>query len=136
MTKSEEHAVSKLSPVDGLTSMELSGKRLLIVEDEFMIADELARDLKTYGIDGNGPVASFYAARTTVADELHLDGAILDINLRGEVAFQLIDALRAREVPCVLYTGYDHATVPAAYQDVPFCPKPTETEDILKALFA
>ncbi|KTQ91824.1 hypothetical protein NS365_22295 [Aureimonas ureilytica] len=113
----------------------MAGKTVLIVEDEFLVADDMARYFESSGATVLGPVPTLAAAWSIVAREGPLDGAILDINLFGELVFPLIDALRQRGVCCVLSTGYDHAIVPPAYRTLPFCQKPVESVDIARVLF-
>jgi hypothetical protein len=65
----------------------------------------------------------------------HLDGAVLDINLRGEMVFPLVAALMRRGVPFIFATGYDQGNIPQEYCDVPRCEKPLDTQKIVEALF-
>ena len=74
----------------------LAGRRVLLVEDEYFIADDAARVFKTGGAEVIGPVASVHGALALLADTPGLDGAVLDVNLQGEMAFPLADALVAR----------------------------------------
>ena len=113
----------------------LAGKRVLIVEDEFFVAEEMARDFQTYGAEVVGPVPSLDAAREALAKGDPLDGAVLDINLLGDRVFPLVDILLRRGVACVFSTGYDQFTLPLAYRSIPLCQKPAATDDIARALF-
>jgi hypothetical protein len=64
-----------------------------------------------------------------------LDGAILDINLGGEMAFPVADALMARGIPFIFATGYDAQVIPLRFTDVKRCEKPMASEQICAALF-
>ena len=104
----------------------LQGRRGLVVEDEYMLAEDLRAELEREGAEVMGPVAS-------VADALELlrsgpapDMAILDINLGGEMAYPVADALRARDIPFIFATGYEAQAIPKAYSDVPRAEKPVE----------
>ena len=104
----------------------LKGRRVLVVEDEYMLAEDLREGLESQGAEVMGPVA-------TVADALELlrsgpapDLAILDINLGGEMAYPVADALRARDIPFIFATGYNAQAIPKAYADVPRAEKPVE----------
>ena len=68
------------------TTTLLTGRRLLVVEDEFYLAEDLARDLAARGAVVIGPVPSVDDALDLVEDTEHIDGAVLDLNLQGEPA--------------------------------------------------
>jgi DNA-binding LytR/AlgR family response regulator len=105
----------------------LRGMRVLIVEDEYVVASDLVRLLKDVGAMVAGPVASVGEALLLVTDgENGLDAAVLDVNLHGERVFPVADALADRGVPVVFTTGYDESVIPAAYASVPRCEKPVD----------
>lgn len=112
----------------------VTGKRILVVEDEYFIADGLSRHLKTSGADVLGPVP-------TVADALHLigteplNGAILDIKLRDDLAFPVADALIERNVPFVFATGYGSDVIPERYAGIARCEKPSDPGAFIQLLF-
>ena len=64
-----------------------------------------------------------------------VDGAVVDLNLRGEMAYPVLDALLERGGPIVLATGYSARTLPTRYADVPRCDKPVDVDWLVKALF-
>lgn len=109
--------------------------RLLVVEDEFFLADELARSLTASGADVIGPVSNVDDALDLVDETAQLDGAVLDLNLQGVMAYPVADALRERAVPFVFATGYDALAIPPDYADVPRFEKPIEAAKIARALF-
>ena len=113
----------------------LGGKRILIAEDDFFLAGELARDFRRWGAVVIGPVSSLAAASDALSHEPSLDGAVLDINLRGEMVYPLVDDLREQGVPCVFATGYDLYAVPSAHQHIPHCQKPCASSALVAALF-
>src|SRR3954465_1177630 len=103
----------------------LRGRRLLIVEDEYFLAEDLSDYFQQLGAEVIGPVGSVSEALKLLSlAEVH--GAILDINLRGERVYPVADALRQRRVPFVFASGYGGETEPAAYADVPRCIKPVD----------
>jgi CheY-like chemotaxis protein len=114
----------------------LEGKRLLIVEDEYLIASEVAASLEDAGAEVTGIAATVAEALELVrrigAD---LDGAVLDVNLRDMRVYTVADALLALGVPFVLATGYDTEMIPAIYQRTPRCAKPVSI-DQLEALLS
>lgn len=87
----------------------LAKRRILLVEDEYLIAVDLVRSFEATGAEVVGPVASVDDALDLLDDTEHLDGAVLDINLQGEMAYAVADALTARGVPFL----FASATMPA-----------------------
>ena len=88
----------------------MAGQRILLVEDEYFIVDDMVRTFKACGAEVVGPVASVDGALDLIAATERLDGAVLDVNLQGEMAYPVADALVARGVPFVFATGYDEAS--------------------------
>ncbi len=111
----------------------LAYRRVLIVEDEYLLADDMAQALRKFGADVVGPVPSTDKALALLAEE-PVDAAVLDINLKGQMVFPVADALRDQGIPFVFATGYDEAAVPETYKDVPRWEKPYRPEDLAKAL--
>jgi CheY-like chemotaxis protein len=109
-----------------------SSARILVVEDEYMLAEALAEALIALGVQVVGPVGGLDEA-LALATASELDGAILDINLGGETVFPLADALAARGVPYVFATGYGRESIPAPYREAPILSKPVDAA-MLKAL--
>ncbi|HVW92490.1 MAG TPA: response regulator [Devosia sp.] len=110
----------------------LSGRRVLIVEDEYFIAEELSTAVRALGATIVGPTASLQRALELLGGPVDL--AILDINLNGESSFAIAAALSARGVPFLFATGYDAQTVPPDYRTVPRWEKPFDTEALVAAL--
>lgn len=111
----------------------LRGCRILVVEDEFFIADDMAQTLTSNGAEVIGPAPTLDLAMKLLETE-RIDCAVIDVNLRGQMAYPLADELRRRGVPFVLATGYDPAVVPAAYQDVPRWLKPYSLDELIESL--
>lgn len=114
----------------------LAGRHILLVEDDFFVAHDLTLSLQAAGAVVVGPVSSLASGRTVIRRTSRLDGAIMDINLGGELSYELIDMLLARDVPVTFATGYDRQAVPARYRDIPLCEKPLDMVSCAKALFA
>src|SRR5438309_716085 len=88
----------------GMTD-EPRGRRFLVVEDEYVIAADLAVCLQALGIEVAGPAASVAEALTLLeSDGDRLDGAVLDINLGNERVYPVADVLRGRGIPFVFTT--------------------------------
>lgn len=112
----------------------LSGRRILVVEDEYMLAEDLRSELSNLGAVVLGPVGTVANAFDLIASEADIDGAILDVNLAGEKVFAVADRLIARDIPLVFATGYDASAIPQIYSDVPRCEKPVNISKISAAL--
>jgi DNA-binding response OmpR family regulator len=109
--------------------------RVLVVEDELLIAESLLANLQDYGVDVVGPFGTVTdVLRLLAANDSPIDLTLLDVNLRGEPAFPVAEALRARRIPFVFMTGYSESAIPDSYRDVPLLEKPVATEDILRVL--
>ncbi|WP_336489847.1 response regulator [Methylobacterium nigriterrae] len=114
----------------------LAGRRVLVVEDEYFIADDLRRQFEAGGAEVLGPIPRVDEALAVIAETPEIDGAVLDINLQDELVYSVAEALRARGVPFIFATGYDKTMIPARYADVRHCEKPLELAQVAKALFA
>lgn len=110
-------------------------KRILVVEDEFWIAEDIAYEIRMLGLDVIGPVESVETALRVIAENGEIDGALLDINVGGELAYPIADALLARGVPLAFTTGYDDANVPDRYSAVARYSKPV-TRSVLQQAIA
>jgi CheY-like chemotaxis protein len=112
----------------------LSGRRVLIVEDEYFLADDLARSLARLGGEVVGPVPTREQALGLLSGPERIDLAVLDINLRGESAFPIADALAERGVPFLFATGYGQEAVPERFRHRPHWEKPFDPDDLARAL--
>ncbi len=120
---------------DALLASTLRGRRILVVEDEYMMADDLQYDLEEVGAQVIGPAPSVADALRLLATEEAIDGAILDVNLRGEKAYPVADVLRERGIPFVLATRYEQWALSDAYKDLPRCDKPVDLRQLAQTLF-
>ena len=92
--------------VPALPDNALQGHRVLLVEDETLVAVELRLALSEAGAEVIGPAASVAEGKRLLADN-DPTAAVLDVNLGGERIDPLVDLLIAESVPIVLVTGYD-----------------------------
>lgn len=102
---------------------DLAGLRVLLVEDELLACLEVEDVLKGLGCEVVGPAARL-ADALRLAREAEMDGALIDLNLAGEPAYPVIDALVARAIPYTLVTGYDPPSLAPPYRDAPHIGKP------------
>ena len=117
-----------------MTESSLTGRRILVVEDEYMIADAMQRGFEDQGAIVVGPAPSVRQALRLLDAAADLDGAVLDMNLGDEAVFPVADALQARGIPFLFTTGYDAAGVPPAWRHVLRLEKPIEFAAIIRAL--
>ncbi|WP_227439553.1 response regulator [Methylobacterium sp. W2] len=112
----------------------LRGRRILVVEDEYFLADELARGLAEAEAEVIGPIATAEGALDLLEGPAPPDAAILDVNLGGEDVYPVADALLALGVPFLFTTGYDQATILGRYASVRLLEKPMDTAMVLREL--
>jgi DNA-binding NtrC family response regulator len=118
---------------------DIRGRRILIAEDEAMIALDLETLLEDLGCEIIGPVAN-------VEDLLqqfeahHPDGALLDINLRGKQVFAVLAQLIEQGLPVIITSGYDDVTlIPQDFRALPRISKPfnqTALRELCVSVFA
>jgi len=112
----------------------LRGRRILVAEDEYHITEEVIRSIADEGAEVIGPVSTLAEARALATNEARIDGALLDVNLGGEMIWPVVDSLLSRGVAVVLTTGYDAASIPASYAGLPRCEKPVALHELTRAL--
>lgn len=121
------------SPHGSDSPANLHGCRVLIIEDEYFLADELDKELKLHGATIVGPVAEVSEARERIA-AADFDVAILDINLRDEFAWPLADELMHRQIPFAFVTGYGAETIPQRFLNVMRWDKPWERCTVIEGV--
>ncbi len=113
----------------------LAGLRVLIVEDMWLVADDLAETLQDWGCEVVGPAGRLEEGLRE-AQGGPLDGALLDVNL-GSVttSFPIAAVLQERGVPFVFLSGYDAGTAfPPEFEKAPRLSKPVETNRLARAM--
>jgi DNA-binding response OmpR family regulator len=105
--------------------------RLLLVEDEWVIAFRLEEAVRDMGYDPVGPVPTVRQALALLENQL-VDGAVLDVSLgSGEKSFPIAIVLRDRNIPFLFVSGYQERDLPAEFAGIPICAKPY-TDDALR----
>lgn len=103
--------------------------RILVVEDNLLTADSIQDLLETSGCEIVGPAATVDEALGLIANAV-LDGAVLDINLAGELSFPVAAALIERDIPFLFLTGYDDLVVPPQYRAMRRLEKPVDMRQL------
>ena len=111
----------------------LADRCILVVEDVYFVADDIAAALRGAGAAVVGPAPDRRAA-LALLDSERIDAAVLDINLHGEAAYPVADALLARGKPFVFASGYGKDAIPAAYRGVALWEKPFDAAALIRSL--
>lgn len=106
-------------------------RRILVVEDEYIVAQDLSRWLQRRGLQVIGPAPRLERARALIASEA-IDAALLDIHLRGELVFPAAEDLAARCIPFVFLSGFGRSIVPDRFAHIRLLDKPVSF-DVLSA---
>ena len=111
----------------------MAARRILIVEDETMIAMMIEDFLTELGWDVAG-LAGAKEQALAMAGEANIDAAVLDVNLNGHDTFAVADILRARHIPFVFATGYGTDGIAERFKGVPTLTKPFQRGELDRAL--
>lgn len=111
----------------------LSGKTVLVVEDQYLIADDLTELFAGLGATVLGPHASSAASLKAIA-AAHVDYAVLDIQLAGNAVYPLAEELRRRSVPFLFLTGYDGDHIRADFASTPTLTKPYSEDGLTRLI--
>jgi CheY-like chemotaxis protein len=106
-----------------------AGLRVLVVEDELLVALALEDMLLELGHEIIGPAARISAAHDLL-DEQRPDCAILDVNVNGETTYALAQALTERNIPFMFVTGYQRSSLAEPFQNRPILQKPFRSDDL------
>jgi DNA-binding response OmpR family regulator len=113
----------------------LDGLRILVVEDEALIAMMLQDLLKQSGATVLGPVPTA-AEAVALIEQNSVDCAILDYQLVDGSSRRVADALAQRDVPFVFASGFDASVIDSQYSNVPFLEKVFDSAELLAAISA
>ena len=111
----------------------LEGKRILVVEDEPLLAMDIAGQLEDAGATVIGP-AGTAAAALNLIEQYRFHGALLDANLAGNPVDDIAAALVQNNIPFVFVSGYNRAALPKAYDAVELLSKPFNANGLLAAV--
>ncbi|CAO4154081.1 Blue-light-activated histidine kinase [Methylorubrum thiocyanatum] len=130
-TDAPQRATVSGGALDMTGEADLSGHRILVVEDDYYLATDTARALQGAGAEVIGPCPSEEAARDAL-EEGAPAAALVDINLGSGPSFALAALLRERGVPFVFITGYDEGVIPPDFADVERLQKPVELKRVVQ----
>ena len=126
---------SSSKPTVGKTpdAVQRPGNRVLLVEDESLVAMMMGEALRELGYSVIGPCATAAEAAATI-DSTDVNAAILDVNLDGQLVYPVAELLAAREIPFAFITGYGEESLSPRYANVPVLQKPIDRR-ALRELF-
>ncbi len=113
----------------------LTGRRILVVEDDMMIAVVIEEALQGMGCIVVGPVGKLDGA-LRLADDADIDAAILDVTIRGGQVFPVAERLQSRGVPFALASGYGDWALPDAFRNQPRLTKPFTVHELRARVLA
>jgi DNA-binding response OmpR family regulator len=116
-----------------LNEQPLEGLRVLVVEDDYFIAAEMCSALRKAGAEIVGPARDLESGLAATIDE-RLDCAVLDINLRGHMAFEIAARMQERNIPVIFATGYDASMIPPEFGDVVRMEKPVDLDALCRTV--
>jgi CheY-like chemotaxis protein len=112
-----------------------TGRRILVIEDDYLVAQLLVELLEDAGAEVVGPAGWLEEAIELIEREGQtLDAAVLDVNLHGKRSYPIADALIRHSVGFLFATGYGAGVIDSKYQSHPRCEKPFHTDALLTAL--
>ena len=126
-------AAKQASAGVGRRRVRRAARRVLIVEDEAMIAGLIESILSAPGWSVVGPVATLERALETI-DRGRLDAAVLDVRINGHDAYAVADILMGRRIPFIFVSGFTPKQMPPAYRDCAYIAKPFAPDAILALL--
>ena len=107
-----------------LPNESLNKRRILLAEDEGLIALDVEAMLQGFGCEVVGPLSDLEDILLAIQEQ-PIDGALLDVNLRGRQVFDILPEFISRNIPVVLTSGYDDASLfPHAFRELPRISKP------------
>ncbi len=118
--------------MNGVAADALSGKTILVVEDEYLIGQDIVEAFRAAGATVIGCVTNTADARRSLADGTTPDIAVLNIKLRGETVFDLAGELADAGIKFMFVSGYDATMLPERFRHRPRCEKPVQSDALLE----
>lgn len=111
----------------------LAGRHILVVEDDYLLADCLREILVEEGAQVVGPAATVQQALQLIKTQ-KVDGGLLDVNIARDMVYPVADKLMERGIAFSFCSGYEQRTVPDSYQHIPYRMKPFSPMGLAHAL--
>jgi PAS domain S-box-containing protein len=127
LAMTEKRTDDKTSAATG--QMSVQGNRVLVVEDEALVAMVVSDALTELGYQVVGPFSRPPDALAAVKNG-PIGAAVLDINLAGTLVYPIADELVARDIPFIFVTGYGVESIEKRFANIPVLPKPIERETL------
>jgi DNA-binding response OmpR family regulator len=132
-TNHVDPALEAIQPHAAATGSVANAPRVLLAEDETLVAILLEDDLRAAGYTIVGPFMTLAKAIQASRHE-QFDLAVLDVNLNGEMIFPLAEELRARGIPFALLSGYGPTSLPEQFRTLPRISKPYDPDVLLREI--
>src|SRR5262245_22601490 len=126
-------AAGQAGPGLGRRRVRHAARRVLILEDEAMIAGLIESILSAAGWSVVGPVATLERAFEAI-DRGRLDAALLDVRINGHDAYAVADVLMGRGIPFIFVSGFTRKQMPPGYRNCAYIAKPFTPDAILARL--
>jgi DNA-binding response OmpR family regulator len=114
---------------------DLNGKRIVVVEDDFVLATDICRTLRELGATVLGPAPTPFYAMHLIGGK-KIDAAVLDVRLHGTTVFEVADLLLDRGVPIIFATASDRNSIPSRFHDAPLLEKPFDRKRLVAEIHA
>lgn len=115
-------------------ALPLAGRRILVVEDEALVAMMIETMVEELGAVVAGSEGHRDAALAFIEAGTPLDAVVLDVNLGGDRSYEIARRLVERGIPTVFSTGYDEAAIPLEWRALPLLRKPFQLAELSEAL--
>jgi len=108
--------------------------RILVVEDEFLIAQDIADALEAGGFEVLGPCPTVEKALAYLDDSARCDAAVLDVSLRNQSSLPVAKLLTELGIPFAVVTGFSPGQLPAEMAGIPVLTKPWDNMELVKVM--
>jgi DNA-binding response OmpR family regulator len=118
----------------GAADAMLTGRRVILVEDEYFIASDLKKVLEAHGGEVIGPIGDVAKAASVISSDGRIDCAVLDIDIKGQAVFPLVRLLREQGIAWIYVSGYSEALVPVEFRAGAHIEKPVSDRFLVSSI--